>query len=258
MDVKALVEQQFSRAAARYATRPVHGGPDVARMLEAARLEGGERVLDLGCGPGHTALAFAERAGEVVGLDLSASMLELARDAARRRGLSNLRFERGDAERLPFDDAEFDVVTTRYSAHRYPQPLSALGEAARVLRPGGVFLLLDSISPEDSTQDTFLNAIELVRDPSHVRNHRISEWRCMLEATGFSAELLDSWPLPLDFEAWVERIGAPPASAAQLRALFDGAPREVREALAIGQPGAYDWAIPVALLRGLRGSPCRR
>ncbi len=255
MELKALVEQQFSRAAARYASSPVHGGPDLARMLDAARLDGGERVLDLGCGPGHSSLAFAERAGEVVGLDLSASMLELAREEAQRRGLANARFERGDAERLPFGDAEFDVVASRYSAHHYPQPRRALGEAARVLRPGGVFVLLDSISPEDPAQDTFLNAIELVRDPSHVRNHRISEWRAMFAEAGFSAEVLRSWLLALDFEAWIERIGAPAGAAAQLRALFDGAPQEVRRAFAIGAEGGHDFAIPVALLRGERRAP---
>ena len=155
----------------------------------------------------------------------------------------------GDVEQLPFPDASFDIVASRYSAHHYPRPSAALREFARVLRPSGVFLLVDVVSPDDPTQDTFLNAIELLRDPSHVRDHSVAQWHTMLTSAGFTSELLGMWDLRLEFESWVARMRTPPLAVSQLRALLDGAPREVRVAMSIAADD-YSFNIPVALLRG--------
>ena len=142
--VKDSVEKQFSQAAQHYSTSPIHAsGPDLAHMLKAARLSGGESVLDAGCGAGHTALYFAPHVAQVVACDLSTSMLAQGERLARERGLSNLQFRQADVEHLPFGSGEFDRVTTRYSAHHWPNPLAALREFRRVLRPGGFVLLGD-------------------------------------------------------------------------------------------------------------------
>ena len=250
MNVKESVEKQFGPVAANYAASAVHaGGPDLAAMLGAVDLSGAERVLDAGSGAGHTALAFAPKVAEVVALDLAEAMLAQGRRLARERGLSNITFQRGDVERLPFPDASFDLVTSRYSAHHYPHPLAALREFARVLRPGGVFLLVDVVAPEPPAQDTFLNAIELLRDPSHVRDHTAEQWLRMCAAAGLAAEQLGSWALRLEFESWVARMNTPLPAIAQIRALIDGAPREVRAALAIEE--GYSFSVPTALVRGV-------
>jgi ubiquinone/menaquinone biosynthesis C-methylase UbiE len=253
MEIKESVQNQFGPVAANYASSAVHaGGPDLAAMLGAVALTGAERLLDAGCGPGHTALAFAPRVAEAVGVDLTEAMLAQGRKLARDRGLANVTFQRGDVERLPFPDASFDIVTSRYSAHHYPHPVVALCEFARVLRPGGVFLLVDVMSPDEPAQDTFLNAIELLRDPSHVRDHTVAQWLAMLAGAGFAAEALGSWPLRLEFEPWVARMNTPFLAITQIRTLIDGAPREVRAGLAIEQ--GYSFTVPTALVRGHRQS----
>lgn len=250
-DIKDSVQRQFAPVAANYATSAVHvAGPDLAVMLAAADLRGHERVLDAGCGAGHTALAFAARAAEVVALDLTEAMLAQGRKLARDRKLANIRFQRGDVEQLPFAEAEFDVVTSRYSAHHYPHPLAAVREFVRVLKPGGLLLLVDVLSPEPPAQDTFLNAIELLRDPSHVRDHSAEQWLGMFRAAGLAAELAGGWPLRLEFESWVARMNTPFLAITQIRALIDGAPREVRAGLAIDE--GYSFSVPTALIRGQR------
>ena len=252
MEIKESVEKQFSPVASNYATSAVHvGGPDLAAMLAAVELSGAERALDAGSGAGHTALAFAPKVAEVVALDLTEAMLAQGRRLARERGLTNITFQRGDVERLPFPDASFDLVTSRYSAHHYPHPLAALREFARVLKPGGVFLLVDVVAPEQPAQDTFLNAIELLRDPSHVRDHTVAQWLSMCAAAGLAAEELGGWPLRLEFESWVARMNTPFLAITQIRALIDGAPREVRAALAIEE--GYSFSVPTALVRGVNG-----
>lgn len=246
-DINDSIRSQFGQVAANYATSAVHaGGPDLAAMLEVAHLRGDERMLDLGCGTGHTSLAFAPRVAEVQAIDLTEPMLEQARRLAAERGLSNLTFRRGNVEQLPFPDDSFDIVTSRYSAHHYAHPQIALREAARVLRPGGIFLLLDVIAPDDPTQDTFLNTIELLRDRSHVRDHSVAQWQAMLAAVGLTAECIGAWPLRLEFASWVRRMNTPQPAIAQIQALFDAAPEEVRAALRV-EPD-YTFSVPIALL----------
>jgi SAM-dependent methyltransferase len=179
-------------------------------------------------------------------------MLEQGRSLAAERGLANIAFQYGDVEQLPFPDASFDIVASRYSAHHYPHPQVALHEFARVLRPGGTLLLVDVVAPDDPTQDTFLNAIELLRDPSHVRDHAVAQWLAMAGAAGIAGTLLETWALRLEFEPWVARMRTPLAAVAQLKALFDGAPREVRAAMALASQDDYSFTIPVALLRGVK------
>jgi ubiquinone/menaquinone biosynthesis C-methylase UbiE len=251
MDLKRSVEKQFAAVAANYASHPVMAsGPELGRMVELGVRSGAERVLDLGCGAGHTALAFAPRVAAVVAVDLAEAMLAEGRRLARERGISNVEFRLGDVEQLALPDSSFDVVTSRFSAHHYPSPERALAEVVRVLRPGGSFLLVDSVAPEAHGCDTFLNAIEVIRDPSHVRDHRVSEWQAMFTAAGLSPVVRQRWGLELDFDSWVERIGTPDPEIGMLRRMLDRAPAEVREALAIGSPGPYDFSMPLALLQG--------
>jgi len=251
--IESRIQERFGRAAAAYAVSPVHrGGPDLDAMLAAAALTGRERVLDLGCGPGHAAAAFAPHAAEVVALDLTEAMLETGRVLAAERGLSNLRFERGDAARLSFPDASFERVTSRHSAHHFSDPRAVLREVARVLKPGGAFLLVDTVAPENPALDTFLNAFEVLRDPSHVRDHTVSQWCDMLRAVGLEASSLGSFASAQEFDAWVARIGTSPAAVKGLQALFDEAPEEVRAAFGIRGQGRYDFRLEFALIRGAR------
>ena len=182
--------ETLARPPADYASNSYHAaGPDLKLLVEAANLRGDERVLDCGTGAGHTALALAPRAAEVVGVDVAEEMLGEARDLARQRSLSNVRFEAADASALPYPEATFDVVSNRQSAHHYADLSRALDETRRVLKPGGRFLLIDTVTPADAGLDTFLNCVELLRDASHVRDNRASEWVRMLETRGFSVTI---------------------------------------------------------------------
>lgn len=246
-DVKAAVQKQFGNAAENYRLSAAHShGEDLDRMMEAAALTGSERVLDAGCGAGHTAIRFAPYVAEVVALDLTAEMLQQVDFQAHERGLSNIVTHPGDVEEIPFPDAAFDRVTSRFSAHHYPNPGRAVIEFARVLKPAGSLLLSDVIAPVSPAHDTFLQAIELLRDPSHVRDHRIDEWQRYLEAAGFTTRVEMTWELGLDFDPWVQRIGTPQPNIDMIRRLFDGAPQDIRAAMKVDD--TYRFYIPCALM----------
>ena len=241
------VRQQFGAVADAYAVSTYHAnGPDLAAMITAAELTGSEQVLDMGCGAGHSALAAAAKAAHVTALDVTPEMLDVAASLAADRGLTNMTFKQGDVSALPFADASFDVITSRVSAHHYADPVTALSEAFRVLRPAGRFLLVDSVAPEDATQDTFYNCFELLRDSSHVRNWRATEWLRMLKAAGFEPRLLDRYVLRLEGANWVERMRTPPTKVAMLRELFRDATPGIRAAFEV-EDAPWAFSIPIAL-----------
>jgi ubiquinone/menaquinone biosynthesis C-methylase UbiE len=250
-DIKQSVQNQFGKVAENYRLSTVHaGGEDLQRIVQLVVQNPAQRALDAGCGAGHTAAAIAPHADAVVAFDLTPTMLEQVEALAVERGLTNLTTQEGDVENLPFEDASFDLVTSRYSAHHWPHPQTALHEIARVLQPGGRFILSDIVAHEDPAQDTFLQAIELLRDPSHVRDHSIRQWQAIFAEAGFESEVVFTWLLPLNFDSWVARIATPPLNVEMLKTLFDGASSEVRAAMQL-QPD-YTFSIPGALFVGRR------
>lgn len=228
--IKQSVQQAFASAAANYSTSTVHAkGADLAAMVEIAKLHASAVVLDAGCGAGHTALAFAPLVQQVIAYDLTPPMLEQVEKLAVQRGITNVQTQQGDVEHLPFDDASFDLVVSRYSAHHWVQPEAALKEFARVLKPNGQFILSDVVAPDaDYTADTFLQTLELLRDPSHVRDHSAQAWLAMLTDAGFDGKITLRFDIPLHFGQWLQRIGTPPVLADAIRALMVGAPPEMK------------------------------
>ncbi len=101
-----------------------------------------QRILDVGTGPGIVAFQLAELGHDITAVDLSEEMLDKARDNAKRYGLS-IRFEKADAETLPFDDGSFDVVINRFVLWTLPNPEKALLEWRRVVKPGGKIVYID-------------------------------------------------------------------------------------------------------------------
>ena len=120
---KRTVQESFTQQADAYAVAPAVADPvRIARLVEAVDPAPESRVLEVACGPGFLTLAFAERCRQCVGLDLTDAPLVIAEKNRRERGLSNARFQSGDAERLPFEDGDFDVVVCRYAFHHFETP----------------------------------------------------------------------------------------------------------------------------------------
>ncbi|MGO9995469.1 MAG: class I SAM-dependent methyltransferase [Steroidobacteraceae bacterium] len=241
MDQRDLAAKVFGSTAAQYLRSTVHAsGADLDRLADLVRKTPVSSALDLGCGAGHASFALAGGGAErVIAYDISTQMLDVVVGAAQARGYRQIETCGGSAERLPFHEASFDMVVTRYSAHHWLDVQRAMGEVGRVLKPGGLFVAIDVLAPEIPLLDTALQTIELLRDPSHVRNYRESEWHAMLAAANLPKPDADRWKLVMEFDAWVRRIGTSDARIAALKVVFDEFPREVREYFAVGQERSF-------------------
>jgi SAM-dependent methyltransferase len=248
--VQTLVEKQFGPRAAAYVASPVHAqGEDLNELAALAEAHKFGRALDLGCGGGHVGFTLAPHVGEIVAYDLSEAMLAAVVEEAKKRGISNLTALQGAVEMLPFADASFDFVATRYSAHHWHDVPRALGEARRVLKPGGCALFMDVVAPEAPLLDTFLQTVELLRDPSHVRDYSVREWTAMLRAAGFAPAEPVRRRLHIDYASWTQRMQTPKLQADAVLALMAQMPAEVGSYFAFKADGSFTFDT-MSLLAG--------
>lgn len=230
MDRNELNAAQFGDVAQEYLHSPVHAqGADLDRLRSLAQEHRPVAVLDLGCGAGHASFAVAPYAQAVTAYDPLQSMLEQVEAEAQKRGYGNIGIKTGPAEWLSYANAAFDWVISRYSAHHWVDVPQALSEVSRVLKPGGFLVLIDSTAPEVPPLDTLINAVEILRDRSHVRNYRLSEWTAMLTAAGLQVASHERWQVRLDFTSWVARMRTPEVRVKAIIDLIEGAATEARE-----------------------------
>lgn len=235
-----LVTKQFGARADAYVESSVHAqGADLDQAAALLTGHNAARVLDLGCGGGHVSFRAAPLVGTVVAYDLSADMLAAVARTATQRGLTNITTRQGHAEALPFADRDFDFVLSRYSAHHWHGFSQALAEAHRVLRPGGTALFMDTVSPGTALFDTYLQAVELIRDPSHIRDYATAEWLNALAAAGFTLKNVTARRVRLEFSSWVTRMATPAPQVTAIRALQGQMAEDVVNHFAIEADGSF-------------------
>ena len=238
---EALVDGQFGARASAYLGSAVHAqGADLTALAGLVETRAGAHVLDLGCGAGHVSFHVAPHAAEVVACDLSAEMLEVVAQTAAKRGLHNIRTRQASAINLPFADASFDVVLSRFSAHHWHDFDAGLREVARVLKPHGIAAFVDSVSPGPPLFDTYLQAVEMLRDPSHVRSHSRAEWDAALNRAGLMVDAASQHRLRMDFAVWTERMQTPKIQCDAIRALQCAMSESVVRYFDIGADGSFD------------------
>ncbi|VXB65459.1 conserved hypothetical protein [Burkholderia sp. 8Y] len=236
------VADAFGSTAAAYLTSQVHAtGADLQNLTATfAATCGNATVLDMGCGAGHASFAVAPHVKEVVAYDIAPPMLATVEAAAKERGLTTIRTQQGAAETLPFADASFDWAISRMSAHHWRDVPKALGEVRRVLKPGGRLKFIDIAGIDDPLYDTHIQAIEVLRDASHIRDYRADEWIAMLDAAGFDARVTERWRLPLEFESWVTRMRTPAERVTAIQSMWKNAPEEVRQYFGVKEDCSFE------------------
>jgi ubiquinone/menaquinone biosynthesis C-methylase UbiE len=243
---KTLVQEQFGKTAASYLTSAPHAkGASLERLIALTAPQKNWRALDIATGGGHVAYAFAPHVARVWATDITQEMLDLVRAEAEKRGLANIRTAYAKAEALPFEDASLDLVSCRIAPHHFESISDFLAEVHRVLKPDGVFALVDNVAPAGSVGD-YVNAFERFRDPSHLRAWTMEEWRAALKKAGLAITHEEQISKTMEFKAWAARHDA--TMQTLLRAMLAQVTTEVKAAL---EPGGSGDDLTFRLTEGL-------
>lgn len=243
---RSLSQEQFGANAAGYLTSKPHAqGKSLDRMVTLSAPQADWRVLDVATGAGHTAYAFAPHVARVWATDITDEMLAVVRGEVEKRGLANVRVSHAKAEALPFEDATFDLVTSRIAPHHFESIPRFLAEARRVLKPGGTLTIVDNVVPAGSV-GAYVNAFERFRDPSHLRAWTMPEWRDAIAEAGFTLRHDEELHKTMEFDSWAGRHDATMRSL--LHSMLTEATPAVRDFLA---PANLDSAPTFRLTEGL-------
>ena len=214
-----LILDQFTRQATPFATASSIKDEGALRLVvEFSKAGPDDTALDVACGPGLLACAFARVVRHATGIDITPAMLGRARKLQAEQGLTNVTWKHGDVLPLPWPDGSFSIVSSRFAFHHFPDPLAVLREKKRVCRPGGHVVVVDS-TPAPAKADAF-NAMEKIRDPSHVRALPLSEHEALFAAAGLPKPRLTAYRLESDLESLLARSFPAPGGADEIRKRF--------------------------------------
>ncbi|HYM70670.1 MAG TPA: class I SAM-dependent methyltransferase [bacterium] len=224
-DARRTNEARFTQTAAQYAASRI-GARQVQSeaLLRLTAPRSDDLALDVACGPGALLAALAPRIRLAIGLDLTMAMLREARSRIGRGDTVSI--VRGAAERLPFPDGTFSLVTCTWAFHHFGAPAEVLGEMVRVSARGGRVAIGDLVGAEDDAARARQNAIERLRDPAHVELRSPSGLRALMVAAGLNPTAMEGGTEPREVGEWCRLSDTPPDVA-----------RQVREMLIASQPG---------------------
>lgn len=224
------VRDSFSRVAANYTRSSFHTASErLQEVLDLTRPQPGDLAIDVATGTGNTAFALAPHVRRVIGVDVTRAMLDQARRVAAERSIVNADWVLGDAERLPFQDATFDIYVVRAAPHHFHDVDAFLAEAFRVLKPGRDATFIDCAPPLPARD--VLHTVELRRDPSHVLSLTVDEWTARLARAGFEVETAAARELDWNYEEWMNTMAVDPELAKELAGIIESAQGEALEQL---------------------------
>lgn len=243
-EVQRAAQEQFARQSHHYGRGHVlENIEDVREALEHIPLPARAKALDLATGAGHTGLFLASRGFDVTLADLAQPMLERAARTAAERGLS-VQTRQHAAEQLPYPDASFDLVTCRVAAHHFSSPENFVRETARVLKPGGYFLLIDGTVEDGQPEaEAWAHSVEKFRDPSHNRLLTPDTWSNFCRSNNLTVRHVMIAPFKQpDLNWYFEAAATSPENRAKVLELVANAPESARKLFRIGtEDGKTIW-----------------
>ncbi len=251
---RQAILDQFTRQAVPFSTAPgITDEQALSLVVDFAGARPDDTVLDVACGGGNVVCAFARVVRHATGIDLTPAMIEQARARQTQERLSNVTWHVGDVLPLPFPDAVFTIVTSRYAFHHLLDPQAVLREMARVCAHGGTVVLVDVAASPDPAKAAEFNRMETLRDPSHARALSLDELAGLFAGAGLSPPRATSYRLETEVEGLLSRSFPNPGDADRVRGIFRAALEDDRLGIPVRRDGErIRLAYPIAVLASTR------
>jgi SAM-dependent methyltransferase len=245
-----LILDQFTKQAVPFATAPSIKDEEALKLVvDFTGATANDTVLDVACGPGLVVCAFAQVVRHATGIDLTPAMIERAQTLQREKRLQNVTWQVGDVLPLPYPEASFSIVTSRFAFHHFLDPSAVLAEMKRVCTPHGKVVVIDVMASPDPEKAAAYNRMEKLRDPSHVRGLPLTELEVLFQQTGLPTPRTTFYRLEGEVKDLLQRSFPNPGDADKVRQMFvealdnDGLGMDVRR-----QGDTIGFAYPIAVL----------
>ena len=207
----------------------IHGDPSLELLLELAAPSVGDRVIDVGTTVGTTAFALAGAVASVLAVDNRKDTIDEALRLSAEIGADNVGFALANLYALPFADGAFTLATCRNALHRFPEPVAALREMARVVAVGGRLVVSDLVV--DAELDRPLNELARLSDASHRRYARRDEYLEQFEKAGLQVTDERRVRHTVNLDYWLEAAAVDTSRAGLIRTRLQELPLNVQTAL---------------------------
>jgi ubiquinone/menaquinone biosynthesis C-methylase UbiE len=250
----SLIRDQFTRQAMPFSTAtPINDAGALKMIVDAAAPGPDDMVLDVACGGGIVVCAFAPRVRHATGIDMTPAMLDRARRFAAEKGITNVAWREADVASLPWPDASFTIVLTRFAVHHFPDPSAIMREMVRVCTPGGRIVVVDTCASADPVKAAAFNRLEKLRDPSHVRALPLAELKGLFPTAGLPEPQASFYELRDEVKNLLARSFPNPGDETKITEMFAASVADDRLGIPVRRDGdRLEYAYPVAILAAHR------
>ncbi len=254
MNHNDLIKEQFDKQAATFGSMAGHyDALDLIIRLSQAGPK--DIVLDVACGPGIVACAFAKKVARVKGIDLVPAMIERAKESQQKQQLSNMSWDIGGVNPLPYAHCSYSIVVSRFAFHHFTAPLAVLQEMTRVAQWDGRVVVVD-VFTKSLEQARSYDAAEKLRDPSHTHALLLDDLTAMYEKADLTLIEKQFYRLPVNVDELLTATKTPPKKAAEFKKI-------VKEDVGVNklgieaqmQQGKLVFSFPVVIMVGQKQPP---
>ena len=245
-----LILDQFTKQVVPFATAPGIKDEDALKLVvDFTGTKPDDTLLDVACGPGLIACAFAKEVKHPTGIDLVPAMIDHARGLQQQNGLTNVTWQVGAVQPLPYPDASFSIITSRYAFHHFVDPGRSVSGNETRLHLWWKNSNCRRCCLSDPAKAAAYNRAEKLRDPSHTRALALAELELLFKWVGLPAPRKTFYKVEADLEDSLQRSFPNPGDADKLRQMFveslddDGLGMGARR-----EDGKIRFAYPIAVL----------
>ncbi|MGV8138827.1 MAG: class I SAM-dependent methyltransferase [Mangrovibacterium sp.] len=213
------IKEQFSKQAAAYTSVKAHSDA-LDLLIEMSGVSEKDHVIDLACGSGIVSCEFAKYAGHVTGIDITESMLKLARKLQLKNKLTNIDWVLDDVLPLKFKDNQFSIVISRFGFHHFIDYDKVFDEMIRVCKSGGTVMVVDVALPEDKLEA--YDTMEKLRDSSHVGALSLNKFDELFQTNKLVNYRKTSYKMAIELENQLSASFPDPAARGKLKSMIVG------------------------------------